>query len=122
MRLEERFVPATARIGGRVTIVEVHGPMVRDEGEPIVLLDALRAAVERGDLHIVLNVAEVATVDSLWLGALVQGYTTATRRAGSIKLVHVSRRFRELLAVTKLDRVLELYDSEADAVASFALT
>lgn len=106
------------RTRGEVAIIDVHGPMVRDEAEPLVLLAALRAALERGRSSILLNVAEVSSVDSLWLGALVQGYTTAVRRGGTIKLVHVSKRFRELLAVTKLNHVLEAFESEDEAIAT----
>ena len=105
------------RTRGQVAIIDVHGPMVRDEAEPLVLLAALRATLDRGRSCILLNVAEVSSVDSLWLGALLQGYTTAVRRGGTIKLLHVSRRFRELLAVTKLDRVLEAFESEDEAIA-----
>jgi anti-anti-sigma factor len=114
-------VKLAERIQGHVMIVDVHGPMVRDEAEPVVLLDALRRAIAAGQLNILLNVAEVTLVDSLWLGAVLQGYTTATRRGGTIKLLHVSRRFEELLAVTKLDRVLEAFDSEAAALSSMGV-
>jgi anti-anti-sigma regulatory factor len=62
--------------------------------------------------------ALLSSVDSLWLGAVVQGYTTAVRRGGTIKLVHVSKRFRELLAVTKLNHVLEAFESEDEAIAT----
>jgi anti-sigma B factor antagonist len=92
--------------------------MVRDEAEPVVLLAALRDALERGRSCILLNVGEVDSVDSLWLGAMVQGYTTAVRKGGTIKLVHVSKRFHELLAVTKLDQVLEVFESEDEAIAT----
>ena len=106
------------RTRGHVMIVDVQGPMVRDEAEPVVLLEALRRAVDRGQVNILLNVAEVTTVDSLWLGAVLQSYTTTTRRGGTIKLLHVSRRFHELLVVTKLDRVLESFESESAALIS----
>ena len=97
------------RTRGEVAIIDVHGPMVRDEAEPVVLLAALRAALERGHSCILLNVAEVSSVDSLWLGAVVQGYTTAVRRGGTIKLVRVSKRFRELHTgfIDMLQRILD---------------
>ena len=103
------------RTRGDIVVIEVHGPLVRDEAEPLVLLAALRAGLARGHTCILLDVAEVSLVDSLWLGALLQGYTTAIQRGGTIKLLHTSRRFRELLAVTKLDRVLESFESEEAA-------
>jgi anti-sigma B factor antagonist len=111
-------VELVERTLGEAVIIDVHGPMVRDEAEPFVLLAALRAALERGHSCLVLNVAEVSSVDSLWLGAVVQGFTTAVRKGGTIKLVHVSKRFRELLGVTKLDHVFEVFESEDDAIAT----
>ena len=89
--------------------------MVRDEAEPRLLLSALRATLAHRKPFIILNVAEVAIVDSLWLGALLQGYTGAVRAGGSIKLLRASKRFHEL----KLDRVLEAFESEEEALGRF---
>lgn len=115
MQLQERIV-------GGVAIIDVVGPMVRDEAEPVVLLTRLQALLGQGRIHILVNVADVAHVDSLWLGALVQGYSSAVRRGGTLKLLHVTRRLRELLTVTRLDRVLESFDTEEAAVASVGPT
>ena len=52
------------------------------------------------------------TLDSVLLGAMVQAYVSAVRAGGTLKLLHATKRFRDLLAVTKLDRVLEAVDSE----------
>jgi anti-sigma B factor antagonist len=58
-------------------------------------------------------------VDSAGLGQLVQVRTTAAHSGGSLKLMNVTKRLKDLLVVTKLVTVFDSYDSEADAVASF---
>jgi len=107
------------RAHGDVVIVDVQGPVTDDDVSHVQLRDTMRQLVERGARCILLNVADVSYVDSVWLGAMVQGYASAVRRGGAVKLVHVRARFRELLRVTKLDTVFDLFDSEEEAEASF---
>jgi anti-sigma B factor antagonist len=59
-------------------------------------------------------------VDSAGLGQLVQVHATTTRQGGSLKLLNVTKRLRDLLVVTKLLVVFDAFDSESDALASFA--
>jgi anti-anti-sigma factor len=107
------------RATGQVVIVDVEGPEERDDDGYIVLLARLRAILARGPRDILLNVAKVAHVDSLLLGVIVEAYVAAVRQGGGLKLLQVSQRFRHLLQVTKLDRVLETFESEEVAIASF---
>jgi anti-sigma B factor antagonist len=103
---------------GDVIVVDVK-PTRAETAAPTALGDKIRALLEHGHRFIILNVADLAYVDSVWLGAIVQGYASAMRHGGALKLVHVSARFRELLRVTKLDTILERYESEDAAAASF---
>jgi anti-anti-sigma factor len=94
-------------------VVDVHSPIDRGAGTHHgVLLDTLRLLMDQGYTCILLNVAQVTYVDSVLLGAIVQAYTSAVRRGGTLKLLHATNRFRELLHVTKLDTVLDVLDSE----------
>ena len=113
MELQERAT-------GQVVVVDVEGPVEREGEEALVLLARLRTILDRGDRNILLNVEKVTHVDSLLLGSIIQAYVAAIRLGGGIKLVHVGARFRQLLTVTKLDRVLQGFESEEVAVASFA--
>jgi len=61
----------------------------------------------------------VSYVDSAGLGELVQAYVTARKRDGSLKLLNVTKRLRDLLVVTRLLTVFETFDSEEEAIASF---
>ena len=72
-----------------------------------------------GQKRILLNLAEVSYIDSAGLGSLISSYTTARREGGGLKLVNLTKRIQDLLAITKLITVFETFDNEAEALASF---
>ena len=106
------------RIIGRVVVVDVRG-LVKDAAAHTILHEKVRALLAEGYKSILLNVAEVTYVDSVWLGAMVQGYVSAMRHGATLKLLHGTPRFRDLLRITKLDTVFDLFESEDVATASF---
>ena len=67
-----------------------------------------------------LNLAEVPYIDSAGLGEIVRTYTTVSRQGGSLKLLSLTKRITDLLSITKLLTVFETFESEQDAVKSFA--
>jgi anti-sigma B factor antagonist len=110
----------TERSIGDVVIVDVAGKVTLGEGGDTMLKDKLRSLVQQGRRQLLLNLADVAYVDSAGLGAIVQSYTTVTNQGGSLKLLHLTRRIKDLLAITKLITVFDTYDNEAEAVTSFS--
>ena len=86
----------------------------------MILRDKLRSLVQQGRRKLLLNLAEVNYVDSAGLGAIVQSYTTVTNQGGGLKLVNVTKRIQDLLAITKLLTVFDTFDNEAEAVTSFS--
>ena len=76
-------------------------------------------AVATGPVNIILDLAGVDYIDSTGLGGLVICFTTARKAGGSIKLLNLSRRNIELLVLTKLETVFEVFVDEQDAVNSF---
>lgn len=80
---------------------------------------AVRRLIETGQTRLVLNLAEVSSIDSCGLGAIAQAYVSAWLRGGTLKLANVARRNYRLLSVTRLDTVFEVFDSEEEAVGSF---
>ena len=72
------------------------------------------------NLHVVLNLGGVSYIDSGGLGTLVGLYTSAKAAGGNVKLANLTQRVRDQLVLTKLVTVFEFYDSEEQAVASFA--
>jgi anti-sigma B factor antagonist len=112
------FLQVAERDIGDVTILQIKGQMVLDEGD-IPLRKDIDALVEQGHVKLIFDLKDVSRLDSGGIGSLVSSYLRVHRHGGSVKLLRVPPRARKLLAITRLDSVFELYDSEAAAVASF---
>jgi len=104
---------------GDVVVVAISGDITMSGGGTLLLAYAIRRALGQGHKHLVLDLADVRYVESSGLGELVQSKTFALNQGASLKLLHVGRRLANLLALTKLDLVLECFDDERDVVASF---
>jgi anti-sigma B factor antagonist len=101
-----------------VTILELDGRLILEEGE-IPLRDSVDRLVAEGHNQIVLDLKRVTRLDSAGIGMLVSKYLTAFRKGGVVKLLHPTLRASELLHMTKLSTVFEIFESESDAVRSF---
>jgi anti-sigma B factor antagonist len=112
MQIEERTV-------GDVIVIDVKGKVTLGQGDEI-LKDKVNSLVNQGHKKLVLNLAEVPYIDSAGLGEIVRAYTTVSRQGGSLKLLNLTKRITDLLAITKLLTVFETYESEPDAVRSFS--
>ena len=106
------------RVVGGVSILDLSGKIVLGEGD-VQLKERIKDLLGDGQRRILLNLAEVNYIDSAGLGTLIGSYTTAKRDGGSLKLVNLTKRIQDLLAITKLITVFETFDSEAEALASF---
>jgi anti-sigma B factor antagonist len=111
MQIHEREVT-------EVTILDLHGKLTLGEGDEL-LRDKINSLVHQGRRKIVLNLAEVPYIDSAGLGEIVRTYTTVQRQGGSLKLLNLTKRIQDLLAITKLLTVFETFESEKEAVKSF---
>lgn len=101
-----------------VGIVGIEGRIVLGE-ESSALREQVKNMLAEGQKKIVLNMDSVSYIDSAGLGALVASHHSARAQGASMKLSNVGTRFREILQVTKLLTVFEVYDSEASAIHSF---
>jgi anti-sigma B factor antagonist len=101
-----------------VHVLDVEGPLTHADGAS-VLCTRIKSLVQNGYTQLLVNVGGVPYLDSAGLGELVQAHVTTSRRGGALKLVNATRRLRDLLVMTKLLAVLESFDDEASAVASF---
>ncbi len=81
--------------------------------------DRLQKLISSGRTSIILNLQDVDYIDSTGLGALVMSYTSLQRAGGKIKLLNLSRRGIELLVMTKLTTIFEVFDDEQNAINSF---
>jgi anti-sigma B factor antagonist len=111
MKIVERLV-------GDVVILDLQGKILIGEGDD-QLREAVTKLADSGKTKIVLNLAEVPYVDSAGLGEVVRCYTTVSRKGGKLKLLNLTKKIQDLLAITKLLTVFETYDSQDEAIKSF---
>jgi len=103
---------------GDVTILDLSGKITIGEGS-VQLREAVRRLLDDGKKKILLNLGEVAYVDSSGIGELVSSYTTTNNQSGQLKLLNLTKKIQDLLMITKLLTVFETFDSEASALQSF---
>jgi anti-sigma B factor antagonist len=103
---------------GDVTIVDVDGRITIQEGAD-TFRGVIRELVALSRVNIVLNFHDVSYIDSTALGEIVRTYLSVSRRNGRLTLLHVPSRVRELLRITKLLTVFDVFDDEAAAVNSY---
>jgi anti-sigma B factor antagonist len=108
----------TKREVGGVVILDLVGSIHIGEGN-IDLHRTLRSLIEQDERHVVLNLANVKSIDSSGLGELVAGYTTLEKNGGELKLLKLTERVKELMMITKLLTVFDSYEDETMAVESF---
>ncbi len=111
-------VNLTTRQVGDVTVVDAVGRITLGEGSSMLRED-LRQMIGKGQKKILLNLANVSYIDSSGIGELVSGFTTVTNQGGELKLLNLTKRVHDLLQITKLYTVFEVFDDEAAAVRSF---
>ncbi|MFL6450057.1 MAG: STAS domain-containing protein [Bryobacteraceae bacterium] len=105
---------------GNVVIVDLAGKITLGENTGI-LRDELKSLLARGSKNILLNMGGVGYVDSAGLGELVGVYTTATNQGGSVKLLNLGGKMKDLMQITKLHTIFEIFDDEKPAIASFGI-
>jgi anti-sigma B factor antagonist len=101
-----------------VTVVALDGRIVLGE-ESNALRERVKALVAEGKKKIVLNMANITFIDSAGLGTLVAAHHSARTQGAALKLCHLGAKFQEVLQITKLLTVFDVYNSESEAVASF---
>jgi anti-sigma B factor antagonist len=106
------------RQAGDVTILDMSGAVRIGEGS-IALRDAIRGLADSGKKKILLNLAGVNYVDSSGIGELIANYTTVSRQGGQLKLLNLTDRIQNLLVITKLLTVFDVYEDEGEALKSF---
>lgn len=108
----------TRQVDG-VQVVDVSGRITLGEGSSAVR-DVLRDLIGKGEKKILLNLSEVSYIDSSGIGELVSGYTTISNQSGTLKLVGLTKRVKDLLQITKLYTVFDVHEEEAHAIRSFS--
>jgi anti-sigma B factor antagonist len=109
---------ATSRDVNGVEIIKLEGKITIGSGDS-QLREVIGNALNNGKNKILLDMHGVTTIDSSGIGELVGSYTTVTNRGGKLKLLHLPDKLNELLHVTQLITVFEVYENEPEALASF---
>jgi anti-sigma B factor antagonist len=107
------------RLVRNVTLIHLGGRVTLTDGADL-LRDTLQRLLEQGRANLVLNFRDVPYIDSQAMAVIIRTHATLGRLGGGLKLLQVTGHVRELLTVTGLSSVLEMFDTEADAVASFS--
>ena len=101
-----------------VTILSPKGKITIGAGD-VALRDAVAEALKAGSTNIVVDLGDVSTVDSSGIGELVSAYTTVTNRQGRLCLMRLPSKVADILQITQLFSVFDIYDDEKEAIASF---
>jgi len=106
------------RTSGNVTILDLSGNLIIGKSEES-LRETVRQLVADDHKQLLLNLAEVPTIDSSGIGAVIKSFTSVKEAEGKLKVLRPSRMARQLLTITGLMSVLETFEDEAAAISSF---
>lgn len=112
-------VKLTTRQVGDVTVIDAAGRITLGEGSS-AFRDLIKDLKDKDAKKVLVNMADVSYIDSSGIGELVSGFTTISNSGGKLKLVSLNKRVQDLLQITKLYTVFDVFDDEAAAVQSFA--
>jgi anti-sigma B factor antagonist len=101
-----------------VAVVALDGRIVLGE-ESNALREKVKSLIAEGKKKVVLNMANITFIDSAGLGTLVAAHHSAKSQGAALKLAHLGAKFQEVLQITKLLTVFDVYNTEAEAVSSF---
>jgi anti-sigma B factor antagonist len=108
------------RIIGDITLLDCSGKITLGEGT-MTVRNTVRDILKSDGKKIILNLADVNYIDSSGIGELVSTYTTVTSSGGQLKLLNLTKKIQELLAITKLLTVFQVFENEEAALISFRI-
>jgi anti-sigma B factor antagonist len=103
-----------------VSVVDLSGQMKLGEGTQI-LRETVKDLLGKGQKNILVNLGEISYIDSSGVGELVSAFTSARHQGGELKLLHLTRKVHDLLQITKLYTVFDVWDDEPAAIKAFAV-
>ena len=107
----------TARTQGAATILDCSGMVTIGDGS-VTLRQAVRRNLDDGNKRLILNLGDVSYVDNSGIGEFVSSYTTTSNGGGRLVLLNVTKKIHDLLTITKLLTVFEVFDNESAAIES----
>jgi anti-sigma B factor antagonist len=106
------------RQAGDVTILDMDGKVTIGEGS-VALRTTIRRLISEGKKNILLNLGGVGYVDSSGIGELVSSFTSVQKEGGKLKMLNLTQKIQDLLAITKLLTVFDVFENEGEALADF---
>jgi len=108
---------ATRQVDG-ITILDLSGRITLGEGS-VTLRDTVHDVLAKGQKKILLNLGEINYIDSSGIGELVSGFTSVRNAGGELKLLNLTKKVHDLLQITKLYTVFDIWDNETSAISAF---
>lgn len=108
----------TREVNG-IIVIDLTGQITIGEASAAIR-DEVRDQLGQNFTKLLLNLADVTYIDSAGLGELTAAYTSVKNRGGALKLLCLTKRVHDLMQITKLYTVFDVYDDEKRALASFA--
>ena len=110
-------VKASTRQAGSVTVIDLSGQIKLGEGTS-VLRDSVKDLLGKGQKKTLLNFGDVNYIDSIGVGELISALTSVRNQGGELKLLHLTKKVRDVLQITKLYTVFHVLDDETEAIAA----
>jgi len=107
------------RNAGSVVVLDLKGQLVQGQGSGL-LKDKVHSVMFQGHKQLLLNLAGVGYMDSSGLGELIATQASVTRQGGQVKVVNLTKRVSDLLTITKVLTVFDVFDSEDAALKAFS--
>jgi len=104
---------------GEVRIIKLSGKITIGTGD-VKLRELITEALDQNRSKLLLDLGAVSAIDSSGIGEMVACYTTVTKRQGQLKLLHLSPKINDILQVTQLITVFDVFEDEGEALASFS--
>jgi len=109
---------STVKDVGDVRVISLDGKITIGAGD-VQMRSLVESALADGRTKILLDLKDVTHIDSSGIGEMVGCYTTVARRGGAMKLLNLPPKINDILQVTQLITVFDVFDNEAEALASF---
>jgi anti-sigma B factor antagonist len=108
---------ATRQVDG-IVILDLSGRITLGEGS-VTLRDAVHDLLGKGSKKILLNLENINYIDSSGIGEMVSAFTSVRNAGGELKLLNLTKKVHDLLQITKLYTVFDIWDSETSAISAF---
>lgn len=111
-------IKTRTELNGKIAIIEIKGSLTGDEGTDKFRV-AVKDFIEQGNKSLVINMQKVNYVNSSGIGALIGAHTSYAKNGGEVKITGITNNVQNLLVMTKLVDVFDVYEDLDEAIDSF---